>query len=246
MFREEENKILAHDFYRDALNLIQENQLEILIGGGFALKHHTGINRQTKDLDLFCKPGDMLKILKVLSFNGYKTEITDARWIAKAFKDNHFIDLIFNTVNNLCPVDESWFQYSQEGELYGKSTRYISAEELLWCKIYIQSRDHYDGADVNHIILRKGKVLDWKRILGRLDQHWHLLLGQLLNFQFIYPSERDVVPRWLFDDLLERAKEQFDLPAPIDKICRGPLVEHTHYNVDIMEWGFKIITTKKL
>ena len=31
-----------------------------------------------------------------------------------------------------------------------------------------------------------------------------MLLIHLLNFRFVYPSERDCVPRWLFDVLIER------------------------------------------
>ncbi len=64
--------------------------------------------------------------------------------------------------------------------------------------------------------------MDWKRVLMRLDQHWHLLLAQFLNFKFVYPSERHIIPRWIFDELVERAKIQFDLPSPIAKVCLGP------------------------
>jgi hypothetical protein len=95
---------------------------------------------------------------------------------------------------------------------------------LLWCKIYVQNRERYDGADVNHIILKYGHQLDWQRIWMRLEQHWHLLFSQLLSFQFVYPSERDIIPRWLFDNLIARAKEQFELPLPVEKVCLGLLL----------------------
>jgi hypothetical protein len=88
--------------------------------------------------------------------------------------------------------------------------------------------------------------MNWNKILSRLEQHWHLLLSQFLNFQFVYPSERDVVPKWLFEELLERAKDQYDLPVSHESICLGPLVEHSEYNVDIMNWDYKVITVKKL
>jgi len=235
----------AHEFFRSVLELITENDLPILVGGAVALRNYTGIIRE-KDLDLFCKPGDYIKILKLLTSHGWTVEITDARWIAKALKDNYFVDFIFNTTNNLCPVDDSWFEHSVPGELYGVKVKYVAPEELIWSKIYIQDRAHYDGSDVNHLILKKSEDINWKRVLQRLDQHWHLLLGQFLNFQFIYPSERDKIPRWLFEMLLERAKGQYELPAPVEKVCRGPLVDHSQYSIDIVEWHYKIITVKSI
>jgi predicted nucleotidyltransferase len=246
MIHIETEKQIAHDFYRDALKLLNEDGLQYLIGGAFALRNYTGIYRDTKDLDLFCKAGDYPKILKLFALNGLKTEVTDSRWLAKAFRDDYFIDLIFNTVNNLCPVESSWFEHAHNGELYGVPVKYVAPEELVWCKIYIQDRYHYDGADVNHIILKKSKEMDWPRVINRLDQHWHLLLAQFLNFQFVYPSERETIPKWLFEELLDRSRSQYELPLPLEKVCRGPYLDHTMYNTDIIEWDYKIITVKRL
>ena len=96
----------ATEFYRETLQHLKDNNFRFLIGGAWALRYHTGINRDTKDLDIFCTAGEYPRILKYLIQQGFKTELTDARWIAKAFKDEHFIDFIFNTVNNICAVDE--------------------------------------------------------------------------------------------------------------------------------------------
>ena len=236
----------AQEFYRYALEKINNAGLPYMIGGAFALFKHTDIYRDTKDLDIFCKAGDYPKILKLFIEEGFKTELTDARWIAKAFKEDYFIDFIFNTPNSICAVDDTWLKYATAGEHCGVPVLFLPAEELLWCKIYVQNRDRYDGADVNHLLLKKGKELDWKRILMRMDQHWQLLFAQLLNFQFVYPSERDSIPRWVMDELMERTKLQYEVPASMEPICRGLLIEHTQYNNDITEWGYKIITCKRL
>ena len=236
----------ASEFYREAINLLKEKKLDFLIGGAYALRFHTGITRDTKDLDLFCKPGDYPKILKALTQSGYRVEVTDARWIAKAFKEDYFIDIIFSTVNNLCTVDDSWFEFAIEGELYETRVKFVAPEELFWCKMYVLNRDHYDGADMNHLILKKGQQMNWKRVMNKLDQHWHLVLSQFLNFQFVYPSHIDVIPKDLFEDLLLRAKDQYEIPASKEKLCLGPLIEHTEYNVDIIDWDYKVITVKKL
>lgn len=240
------NQNNAEDFYKEALQLLKEHDLPVLVGGAFALHHYTGIYRDTKDLDLFCKAEDYPRILKQLSEQGYKAQVADPRWLAKAFKGDFFIDLIFGTANNLCPVDNSWLEHGVEGKLFGVSTRLISAEDMLWSKIYVQNRERYDGADINHLILRYGKHLDWKRIMARLEHHWHLLLAQLLNFQFVYPSDKDIIPAWLFENLLDLASKQFELPTPEIKVCLGPLIDHTQYQIDITEWNYKSFTTKTL
>ena len=102
----------------------------------------------------------------------------------------------------------------------------------------MQDRTRYDGADVAHVILNHHDKIDWKRLLAYMEQYWEVLLLHVLNFRFIYPSERDLIPPWLFDELLSRLRERADLPAPETKICRGRLFSRTDYNIDVTEWGF--------
>ena len=236
----------AHAFYREALQLLIADGTPFLLGGGQALQQYTGIIRDMKDLDVFCKAGDFPRLLKLFADNGFLTESTDARWLGKVFKDEHYIDFIFNTANNICRVDDSWFEQALEGEMYGLKVRFIGPEILFWCKSYVQNRERYDGADLNHMILRYGDRMDWQRVWVRLEPHWQLLLGTFINFQFVYPAERDMVPRWLFDELMGRARQQYDLPAPVEKVCRGPLVDNTQYSTDVKEWDYKAMTIKTI
>jgi hypothetical protein len=241
----EEQKREAHAFYKEALGLLEECGTNFMLGGAFAMFNYTGIYRDTKDLDVFCKPSEYSRIMKFFAEKGFRTELTDVRWLAKIFKGEYFIDLIFDTVNNICTVDDSWYEHSTKGEFVGMPVRFIPAEELIWCKIYVQNRERYDGADLNHIILKYGKNLDWKRILFRLDPHWHLLLSQIINFQFVYPADyHEIIPKWLFDELIARANEQYDLPPAVERVCRGPVIDQTQYMVDIKDWDYKVSTIK--
>lgn len=243
----EEQKIEAHSFYSEALEGLTESGAQFMLGGAFALFHHTGIYRDTKDLDIFCRSTDYPKILKHFADKGYKTELTDIRWLAKAIKGDYFIDIIFDTVNNICTVDDSWFEHAAKGTFADHPVLFLPAEELLWCKVYVQNRERFDGADVNHLILKAGKNMDWKRVLKRLDIHWHLLLAQLLMFQFVYPSDyRDIIPKWIFEELLSRAREQYDLPPSLAPVCRGPIIDQTQYGLDIREWGYIVQTMKSV
>lgn len=235
----------AHAFYREAIELLHESGAAFMLGGAFALFHYTGIYRDTKDLDVFCKSSEYPKILKYFGTKGYRTELTDVRWLAKVFKGDYFIDIIFDTVNNICRVDDSWYEHAVPAKLFNNDVKLIPPEELVWCKLYVQNRERYDGADVNHIWLRYGRQLNWNRILFRMEQHWHLLLIQVLLFQFVYPTDYPgIVPRWLFDDLLRRAQEQYDLPGQVEKVCRGPVIDQTQYAIDILNWGYKVSTIK--
>lgn len=235
---------VAEAFYREVLQLLNESKIPFMLGGGFALRHYTGIYRDIKDLDLFCKGGDYTRILMFFAEHGFQTELTDVRWLAKIVKGDHFVDLIFNTVNNICTVDDVWFEHSVASELFGMPVRLIPVEEMIWCKIYVQNRERYDGSDVNHAILKQGRTLDWKRLWGRIEQHWHLLFAQILSFQFVYPTERDIIPSWLYDQLLELAKGQYNLPTPVEKVCLGPIIDQTQYGVDVKEWGYKVTTMR--
>lgn len=240
---EHENE--AHAFYKEALDMLHASGAHFMIGGAFAFFHHTGIYRNTKDLDVFCKSSEYPQIMKYFKEHGYATELTDVRWLAKVFKGEYYVDLIFNTPNNICTVDDTWFEHAASEKFDGSDILLLAPEELIWCKIYVQNRDRFDGADVNHLLLKCGKKLDWKRLLNRMDQHWHLLLAQLLVFQFVYPADyHDIIPDWLFNELIKRATEQYDLPSSLERVCRGPVIDQRQYAVDIKEWNYKVLTMK--
>jgi hypothetical protein len=109
---------------------------------------------------------------------------------------------------------------------------------LIWAKAFVQDRNKYDGADVAHLILRQHEQVDWKRLLGLFEQYWEVLLMHILNFRFIYPTQRECVPRWLLDELLDRVEAHANLPVPQVKVCRGRLYSRTDYAIDVHQWGF--------
>lgn len=233
----------AHAFYTDALNSLNQSGVDFLLGGAFAVFHYTGLYRDTKDLDVYCRHADAPAILKYFADKGFKTEYTDVRWLAKIFYGDYFIDLIFGNVNNYIRVDDDWFNHGVCSTLFGCEVKIIPKEELFWSKIYVQNRERYDGADMNHLLLKSGKEFNWERLFAKLEEHWHLLLAQIIQFQFVYPADyRDIIPKWVFDELIKRAVEQYDLPSPVVKVCRGPYIDQTQYAVDIKEWDYKSYT----
>src|SRR5581483_6953558 len=96
------------EFYRDAIQILQNAGTAFLIGGGHALLVHTGVSRATKDLDFFMLRHDVDRALAALHQAGYETEIPFTHWLAKAHSGEQFVDIIFNSGNGCCPVDEKW------------------------------------------------------------------------------------------------------------------------------------------
>lgn len=228
----------AESFYASVLRDLSASGLAFLVGGTYALTAYTGTTRSTKDLDLFCRPGDYLRILAHVERTGYAIEIEDDRWIGKVRDGESFCDVIFASWDGIIPVTERWFRHAPEIELFGTRVRIVAPTELVWSKAFIQSRHRYDGADITHLILKQHDEIEWRRLLGYMDQHWEVLLMHLLNFRWIYPSERHHVPRWLMDELLDRAKLQLGLPSPWTKICRGRMLSRADYEIAVRAWGF--------
>lgn len=238
-----QNSNSAKRFYGRVLKIILKESVPFVVGGGYAVFEYTHLNTPTPDdLDIFCKGGDMPKIVSILKNEGVNVSITDERWLAKASTETTHVDLIFSSPNYLITVDDTWFEKGIKAELFDNQIKLIPVEELIWCKAFVQDRGRFDGADINHLILFSGKNLDWKRLLMRMENHWEILLSLLISFRFVYPSERDLIPKWLLEELNNRLTYQIKNPTPKDKICRGPLLSRTQYKLDIAQLGFETIT----
>lgn len=229
----------GQDFYAEALGHALHSGVPFLIGGAYALRHYAGgITRATKDIDFFVKAEDYPRLLQVFSDVGYRTEITQPLWLTRACVDDLFVDVIFNTPNALCPVDDSWFEHARDAEVLGFPVKLAPPEEIIWPKLYVMERDHFDGGDVLHILRQEGATLDWQRLWQRMERHWQVLFAHVLLFRFVYPSERNVVPDWLIRELLARVEEEMATAPPEARICRGTLLSNEQYLIDITQWGY--------
>jgi len=228
----------AEAFYAEVLRELNRSGLPFLLAGTYAVSAYTGISRPTKDLEVFCRAGDCPRILGHFKGLGYEVEIEDERWIAKVRQGEQFFDIIYASANGTMPVSDQWFADARQVEMLGTQVGIVSPTELIWSKAFIQLRHRYDGADVVHVILKQHDNIDWRRLLSYMELHWEVLLLHLLNFRWIYPTERNHVPRWLMTELLDRLQHQLDLPPPQMKICRGRMFSRIDYEIDVKEWGF--------
>ena len=236
------NNPQAEAFYDHALDELIALGAPFLVAGTYAVSAYTGITRETKDLDIFCKAGDFLHILTHFNDLGFLVRVEDERWLGKVFDEDVFFDVIFASSNGTMPIGEHWFERARQGEILGKQVRIVGPTELVWSKCFIQSRDRFDGADVVHLILKAHDQIEWRGLLDYMEAYWEILLIHLLNFRWVYPTERDKVPDWLLDDLLDRVAKQRNLPPPQSRVCRGRMLSKLDYRVDVEEWGFADIS----
>src|SRR6059058_6649951 len=81
----------AEAFYSEVLRLMAESQIPFLVSGTYALSSYTGIDRPTKDVDVFAKAGDALKMLHFFKEHGFEVEIVDERWVNRVTRGELFV-----------------------------------------------------------------------------------------------------------------------------------------------------------
>jgi hypothetical protein len=236
----------SRDFYRRALNLLIDNDLPFLVGGAYAFARYTGIERHTKDFDIFIRRSDWTRSAKILREAGYETDLTFPHWLGKAFSGDDFIDLIFSAGNGVASVDEVWFKNAVSCQVLDIEVKLIPAEEMIWSKGLIMERERYDGADIAHLIHAVGDTLDWRRLLDRYGRYWRALYAHLILYGFIYPSERSKVPRWVMEELGKRLSDEVRSPDSKEKTCYGTILSRQQYLVDIDRWGYRDARLKPL
>jgi hypothetical protein len=227
-------------FYRRVLAELNAAGTEFLVGGGHALERYLGIGRSVKDLDLFMRERDVPAALRRIEARlGYRTEMTFPHWLAKIKRDEQdHIDVIFNSGNAVCAVDDEWFRHAVPSTVMGEPVALCPAEETIWSKAFVMERERYDGADIAHLLHARAETLDWGRLARRFGPHWRVLLSHLILFGFIYPSERRRIPESLMRRCLQLLEEEMR-QASVRRICRGPLTSRAQYLVDVQLWGYE-------
>jgi len=229
----------TREFYRHAMRIMQDGGMPFLVGGAYAFGRYTGIERHTKDFDVFIRREDFPRAKELFEAAGYRSELTFPHWIGKAFKGEDFVDLIFSAGNAVARVDEAWFEHAVPGRVFDMDVDLIPAEEMIWSKGLIMERERYDGADVAHVIHALGKKLDWRRLIDRYGDLWRALYTHMILFGFIYPSDRDRIPAWAMEEMAARLAKEVKSGAAEDRVCYGTIISRQQYLKDVGEWGYQ-------
>jgi hypothetical protein len=222
--------------FREVLGLMTKRGIPYAVSGAFALQQHTGIWRDTKDLDLFMPAEHASAALRCLQEDRFELEIPDPVWLAKARRNGYYVDLITGMSNGAVVVDASWIERAVPAEIVGVTAPVLAAEELIASKLFVTRRERFDGADIAHIFYRAGPRLDWDRLLELAGEHWEVLFWALVLFHYVYPDCAQLVPRGIWDELLGRFRHELDHPDPRARF-RGSLIDENMFAIDVKEWG---------
>ena len=222
--------------FREVLMLLEQKHVPNAVSGAFALRQHTGIFRFTKDLDLFLTAENARCALAFLKEQGFATEICDPVWLAKAHRDDFFVDLITGMSNAAIVVEDSWIQRAKPAVVYGVETRVLAPEELIASKLFVTRRERFDGADIVHVIYGTQGRLDWDRVLEIVGEHWEMLFWALVLFRYVYPAHTNFVPQHIWQELLGKFQTVIANPDPTADF-RGSLVDENMFAIDMREWG---------
>lgn len=222
--------------FREILELFEQQKLPYAVAGAFALQAHTGICRDTKDLDLFLTSENAAVALSLLRDKGFECEICDPVWLFKAHRDGFYVDMITGMSNATISVEDSWIQRSKPAIVHGVRTRVLAAEELLCSKLFVTRRERFDGADIAHVIYGTRGQLDWAHILQLTGDNWEMVLWALVLFRYVYPGQTQYVPAEVWHDLLRRFSDAVSHPDPNAQF-RGSLIDDKMFAIDLNEWG---------
>jgi hypothetical protein len=223
------------DLFRDVLEALDRSRVPYAVSGAFALRQHTGICRQTKDLDLFVTAANRRVALECLRQEGMECEVIDPVWLAKAKRGEYFVDLITGMSNGLIVVEDSWIERAHPAVVYGVITRVLAPEELVASKIFVARRERFDGADIAHVIYGTCGKFDWRREMELVGEHWEMLLWSLVLFRYVYPGQSHLVPSEIWCELLRQFEREIRNQDPAAKF-RGSLVDDNMFAIDVNEW----------
>jgi len=223
-------------FYREVLELLNEHQIPYAVSGAFALQQHTGIWRVTKDLDVFVTAANVPKALDMLAKAGFRCEVPDPVWLAKAHRGEFYVDLITGMSNAALCVQDDWIERARPAVVVDVATRVLAPEELIASKLFVTRRERFDGADIAHVIYGTPGELDWDRVLTLIGEHWEILLWALVLFRYIYPANSGYVPARIWNELLGRFQKEVSTPGPSARF-RGSLIDDKMFAIDVAEWG---------
>jgi hypothetical protein len=109
---------------------------------------------------------------------------------------------------------------------------------MVWQKAYVMERERFDDADVAHLPFSCGQATSWEKLLNRFGPDWRVLFSHLILFGFIYPAQRNAIPRHVLAELVARLTAEEEEGGLSDRVCNGTLLSKTQYLTDVGARGF--------
>ena len=181
--------------------ILEEAQIPYAVIGGIASAGF-GRPRWTKDIDVMVRPEDAEAALAAFDKHDFRTEMTDHRWLYKAFKYDVLVDVIFRSTGGIF-LDQEMLDRVKETRLQGSKVRVVPPEDLLVMKAVVHDEGgprHWHDA----LGLIAGGHLDWEYLQSRALRAPRRVLSLLVyahSLDLYVPNE---AIRFLFEHLYGR------------------------------------------
>jgi predicted nucleotidyltransferase len=151
----------------EVVDVLEGNQVDHVLMGGigsFALARP----RETHDIDVFLRPGDVDPALDLLEARGFDTTVHDPAWLAKAWKRGVLTDLVFRSSGEIY-LDDEMVERAERRDYKGVSALVISPEDLVVIKaLATAERTAHHWYDALAIMSRC--EIDWDYLVRRAIQ----------------------------------------------------------------------------
>jgi hypothetical protein len=221
--------------YREVMRRAAAQGIRFAFGGAFATAAYTGELRNTKDFDIYIRPGDREPMIRIMDEAGltdhYDRLAYDRSWIYRASRDDVIVDAIWAMANHRAEVDDAWLSLGPEVSIFGEQFRAIPIEELIWSKLYVLQHERCDWTDIFNLLDVQLEAIDWDRLLTRLAEDAPLLRGAVSVFSWLAPDRAAAIPATV------RTRLELTDPVP-----GGPELSHARANLlDSRPWFIRQI-----
>jgi predicted nucleotidyltransferase len=187
----------------EAIDIVERSGIPYALIGGVAVKS-MGRPRVTHDIDIFVRPDDADKTLKVLEAQGFTSQKRDPFWLFKAWKGNILVDVIFKSSGDIY-FDEEVRSHVRRMPYLGRYVNAISPEDFLVIKAAAHQEHNPHHWHDALAVLKQGN-LDWDYLLKRAKHAPRRVLALL-----IYGQSNDIaIPNECIQKLY---KTVFESPA---------------------------------
>lgn len=157
--------------------VMAESRIPHCFIGGLASTIY-GRRRTTRDLDLFVRPEDADRTLRVLRDAGFDVERSDPDWIFKAARNGLLVDVIFRSSDGTL-LDPELENHVRTEEYHGLRLPVIPPEDLLITKTSA-FREDTPRQWFDCLAVLDSVELDWDYLVERARAKPHRVLALLL------------------------------------------------------------------
>ncbi|MDQ3874430.1 MAG: nucleotidyltransferase family protein [Actinomycetota bacterium] len=152
---------------KKSAGVLREAEVPFLLAGGIASWARGG-PESDHDVDFLVKPEDAERALDTLSSAGMRPDRPPEGWLFKAWEDEAFVDLIFETSEG--PVSDAYFDRSEELEVYAVRMRVASLDDVLVTKLLALNEMDLDYGSVLEMSRAVREQVDWDHVRERTKQ----------------------------------------------------------------------------